>query len=80
MLAESFGWDGRKNIAPLVLAKVWAARQRRPALVEPAVLPAQKQTTGAWADFGLLIDCYGKINLRISGVGLRRNGSRGHPH
>src|ERR1035437_3622891 len=32
MLAEPWGY-ARQNIAPLVLVKVWAARQRRPTLV-----------------------------------------------
>jgi len=32
MLAESWGY-ARQNIAPLVLAKVWAAQQHRPTLV-----------------------------------------------
>jgi len=32
MLAEPWGY-ARQNIAPLVLVKVWAARQHRPTLV-----------------------------------------------
>jgi len=39
MMAELIRGYARKNIAPLVFVKVWAARQRQPYLVVMPVAP-----------------------------------------